>query len=233
MSNEKRNNVSKNDLPDNLFDSTWAGSLTGKIFSKYKDLVIVYGVITFILGIGVGFGSWFAMEKIWPENPFYFEILGLIFWMWSFLGIFVIYQLWLTRIVYLFEPDSSEIKWKLNRAKWFKRDAGKFKLTEGVYDEKGRRTLFFIFNKKEGKYYSFKPFEDVNVSNAYGNSEDNTKLPSPAEMAGLISWYDTVKTYAYTKSISLQQAIQYGVFAIIVIAELLGIMFLSGKLNGS
>ena len=124
------------EIPANLNNHAWAGNLFNMVIAKYRDLVIIYAGITFILGIIASVVMWFLGQHWFylQQNPFPFWTLGMMIWLWSFIGIPVVYQLFLTKKAWFVRLDENG-EFFLDWNKWFKRDYGKFNLNEGKYEK--------------------------------------------------------------------------------------------------
>ncbi len=224
-----KDEILEKDLPDNLNDFAWAGQLSSKIWNKYKNLVIWYQIFMIPVAVGVGAFCHFVIGGFILNNeiPFPWFSLGVIFFLWSYVGIAIIYQYFLTKKAFLIDIDPETGQYFLNPVLWFKKDHGKYSLNNGIYDESAvKRVLWWI--KSGEKYVIWKPWSIE--KSVIGNPSEGT-LPSSADLAGILSYYKTVKTYSLKKNLSLQQILQYGAFALIIGIELVGILLISGRLG--
>ena len=222
--------VSKDDLPDNMNDFAWAGSIFSKIINKYKGLTIIYFISMFFVGAGAS-GIIYLLETYWwPAlglTPFPFWTLGMMIWLWSFVGIPLIYQIWLTREAFLIRLDNNN-EFILDPQKWFKKDYNRFDLNLGKYNKKSSRILW-LWEFKTGQ---FKPLNRQDVKINTPSISSGKATPNSADMAGIISYKETMSKYAGMKVISKQQVIQYSIFAIILGIEVAASLFFQSRLSG-
>jgi hypothetical protein len=234
------NVIKEGELPTNLKNHAWAGTLSAKVWGKYKDIVLWYYLVMGLIAIALGV----TMENIFDrvEMPVG-VIIGSIFMMWSGIGFPIVYQMFLIRRTFIFEWDTTGNQLKLEEALWFKRDAGKYSLDEALYDRKnGLRYLWWYHDREYkwgdgdkvlgipetvGRYVNCDPYHMVEISQVkLGNNP-----PTSADMAGIPGWQDAVRTYADKKSRGIQEILQYTAFAIIIAVEVLGIFMLGNRVS--
>lgn len=220
------NRFSEDEKPVNLKDYSWAGHLGREVWKKYRNIILIYYLIAGVVSVGLGYG----MEIIFDKVSFPVWSFGFIIWMWSGIAFPLVYKYFLIGKTYIYEWEHINQRRALHEVLWFKKDLGKFTLSEGIYNKKtGKRYLWWWHDIDKKEYTTINPFRLVEVS--IDGRKSTTRDVTSADLAGMPSWRDTVRTYASKKTLGMQQLLQYTAFGIIIGVEVLGLFMLGNRVE--
>lgn len=204
-------------LPDNLLDYAWGGRLPKKVYQAYRLRVI----LTFAAVVATGLGVGLIAFGITGNQTHLNLAVPISTWLASF-TLPVIYGL-TTRDVRILRPDPHTGRYFLDTAKWFVNADDPFHEADCLY-ENGLKRVLWLIESPDGEFKPFDPWDSA-------IKMTGTEKVTTAQVAGIEAYADSVRTYAFKKNMTMIEQLRLGFVVIAIVALLLGIFIMSGRLT--